>query len=86
MLDEWSTQRTRRVRLCAVLAMHVPNLGIHTSWRSSCASIPTHFSSQVKYENDRSCLPHRCVNIGLFKTLRLRFALCSCSPFPVLPL
>ena len=39
MFDEWSTQRTRRVRVCAVLAMHVPNLGIHTLWRFSCASM-----------------------------------------------
>ena len=38
MLDEWSTQRARRGRVCAVLAMHVPNLGIHTSWRFSRAS------------------------------------------------
>ena len=33
MLDEWSTQRARGARVCAVLAMHVPNLGIHTLWR-----------------------------------------------------
>ena len=38
MLDEWSTQRARRVRVCAVLAMHVPNVGIHTLWRLPCAS------------------------------------------------
>ena len=34
MSDERSTQRARRVSLCAVLAMHVPNLGIHTLWYS----------------------------------------------------
>ena len=28
MLDEWSTQRARRVRVCALRAMHVPNLDI----------------------------------------------------------
>ena len=39
MLDEWSTQRARRVRICTVLAMHVPNLGIQTSWSFPCASI-----------------------------------------------
>ena len=30
MRSEWSTQRARRVRVCAVLAMHVPHSGIHT--------------------------------------------------------
>ena len=39
MLDEWSTQRARRVRVCTVLGMHVPNLGIHTLWRLPCAAI-----------------------------------------------
>ena len=39
MLDEWSTQRARRVRVCAVLAMHVPSLGIHTLWHFPCAFI-----------------------------------------------
>ena len=39
MLDKWSTQSARRVSVCAVLAMHVPNLGIHTLWRFPCASI-----------------------------------------------
>ena len=29
MRSEWSAQRARRVRLSAVLAMHVPNRGIH---------------------------------------------------------
>ena len=43
MLVEWSTQRTRRVRVCAVLAMHLPHLGIHTLWRFPCASIHTFF-------------------------------------------
>ena len=38
MSDEWSTQRARRVTVCAVLAMHVPILGIHTLWqqRKNC--------------------------------------------------
>ena len=39
MLDEWSMRRTPRVGICAVVAMHVPNVGIHTSWRCPCASI-----------------------------------------------
>ena len=39
MLDDWSMQRARRVRVCAVLTMHVPNPGIHTSWRFLCASV-----------------------------------------------
>ena len=39
MFDEWSTQRARRVRICAMLAMHVPNLGIHTLWCFPCASV-----------------------------------------------
>ena len=37
MLDKWSKQRTFGVRVCAVLAMHVPSRGIHTSW--PCTSI-----------------------------------------------
>ena len=49
MLDEWSTQRARRVRVCAVLAMHVPNLDIYTSWPFLCASIHSSlFSSGQK--------------------------------------
>ena len=39
MLDEWSTQCAPRVSVCAVLAMHVPILGIHSLWTFSCASI-----------------------------------------------
>ena len=42
MFDEWSTQRAQGARVCSVLAMHVPNLGIHTSRGFPCASI--HFS------------------------------------------
>ena len=30
MRSKWSTQRARRVSVRAVLAMHVPNLAIHT--------------------------------------------------------
>ena len=39
MRNEWSTQRACRVSVCAVLAMHLPNLGIHTLWRFPCAPI-----------------------------------------------
>ena len=39
MRSEWSTQRARRVRICTVFAMHVPNLGIHTLFRFPCAPI-----------------------------------------------
>ena len=39
MCNEWSTQRARRVSVCAVLAMHVPNLGIHTLGRFPGAPI-----------------------------------------------
>ena len=39
MFDEWSTQPASRVSACAVLAMHVPNLGIHRLWGFPCASI-----------------------------------------------
>ena len=42
MLHDRSTQRARRVRVCAVLAMHVPHLGIHTLWRLPDAS--NHYS------------------------------------------
>ena len=36
---ERSAQRARRVRICAVLVMHVPNCGIHTLCRFPCAPI-----------------------------------------------
>ena len=50
MLVEWSTQK---VRVCAVLAMHVPHLGIYTLWRFPCASIHSFlFSTGQK----RKCL------------------------------
>ena len=39
MLDEWSTQRARRVRVCAVRAMLVRNLGTPNSLRFPCVSI-----------------------------------------------
>ena len=53
MLDKWSTQRARGVRVCAVLAKHVPNPGIHTLWRFPCASChPFLFSMGQK----RKCL------------------------------
>ena len=39
MRSKWSTQRARRVSVCAVLAMHMPNSGIHTLCRFLCASI-----------------------------------------------
>ena len=48
MSNEWSTQRPRRVRLCAVLAMHVPNLVLHTLGHFLCASLTPSFSPQVK--------------------------------------
>ena len=48
MLDERSTQRARRGRFFAVLAMHVPNPDIHTSWRFRCHRSTLPFSSQVK--------------------------------------
>ena len=40
MCNEWSTQRARRVSVCAVVVMHEPNLGIQTLWRfPRCAPI-----------------------------------------------
>ena len=48
MWCEWSAQRARRVRICAVLAMHVPHLGIHTLCRFTCIPNSRLFpSSQV---------------------------------------
>ena len=40
MPSERRTQRARRVRVCAVLAMHVPNSGINTLCRFPCAPNP----------------------------------------------
>ena len=39
MQSESSAQHARRLRICAVLAMHVPNLGIHTLCHFPCAPI-----------------------------------------------
>ena len=69
MSDEWSTQRALRVRVCAVLATHVPNLGIHTLSHFPCASLTPSFSPRVKKKVlARACL-RRSVKIGLCKTL-----------------
>ena len=57
MSIEWSTHRESRVRVCAVPAMHVPNLGIHTLWHFPCASLTLFFSPQVqKKVLARACL------------------------------
>ena len=69
MSDKWSTQRARRVRVCAVLKIYVPNLGIHTLRHFPCASVTPSVSPQVnKKVLARACL-RRSVKIGLFKTL-----------------
>ena len=67
----WSTQSARRFRVCAVLAMNVPHLGIHTLWRFSCASTHSFFVSTGQKEGACLCLPCRSINIGFFKTLGL---------------
>ena len=71
MLVAWSTGRPRGVRVCAVLAMHVAHLGIHTLWRFSCASTHSLLFSTCQKKSACSCLPRRSVNIGLFQTLCL---------------
>ena len=53
MQREWSAQRARRVRICAVRAMHVPNRGIHTLLRLPC--IPIHPCSPFTGKK-RKCL------------------------------
>ena len=70
MRCEWSAQRARRVRICAVLAMHVPNGGIHTMWRFPCT--PIHPCSLFTGKK-RKCLLvcSRGVQVGLLETLRL---------------
>ena len=50
MLDQWSTQRARRGRLRAVLAMHVPNPSMRTPWRFACTSISSSFFSTRQKE------------------------------------
>ena len=67
----WSTQCARSVSICAVLAMHVRLLGIHTLWRFSCASTYSLLVSIGHKGSACSCLPRRSVNIGLFKLLGL---------------
>ena len=62
MLDDWSTQRARTVRVCAVLAMHLPNLSIHTSWHFPCASI---HSSLVFTGQKRKLLARACLAVVL---------------------
>ena len=39
MRCEGGAQRARRVTICAVLAMHVPNCCIHKLWRFPCTPI-----------------------------------------------
>ena len=52
--------------MCAVLSMHVPNLGIHTLWHFCCASrqFPL-YSPQVK----KRVLARDSVKVWLFQTL-----------------
>ena len=83
MFDEWSTQRAGRVRADAVLAMNVPNLGIHTLLR-----FPVHAStfpslSQVQKESVCPCLGRLCVKTGLLKTLRLVLRCAIFLPSPL---
>ena len=53
MLVKWSTQRAGRVRVCAVLGMPVPHLGIHTLWRFPCAPI---YSFLFSVDQKSKCL------------------------------
>ena len=71
MRCEWSAQRARRVRICAVLAMHVPNLGIHTLWRLPCT--PIHPCSLFTGKKRKCLLVFllRSAKVGLLKTFRL---------------
>ena len=64
-------QRARRVRIRAVLAMHMPDSGIHALCRIPCAPIHPPFSSQVTRESACSCSCCRSVKTGLPKALRL---------------
>ena len=70
MRGEWSAQRAHRVRICAVLAMHVPNRGMHTLWRFP--GTPIHPCSLFTGKK-RKCLLvcSRSAKVGLLKTLRL---------------
>ena len=83
MCNKWSTQLARRVRVCAVLAMHVPNLDIHKLWCFLCVSI---YSSLFFTCQKRECFVFLCclsVKIGLLKRLRLvlRWAVCHSLSF-----
>ena len=71
MLVVWSTQRAYRVRVCALLVMHVPHLSIHTLWRFPSASTHSFLFSTGQKEIACSCLPRRSVNVGLSQTLGL---------------
>ena len=62
MRSEWSTQRARRVSVCAVLAMHVPNSGIHTLRRFLCA--PIH-SFLILTGQKKKVLARACVAVAL---------------------
>ena len=62
MLVEWSTQRARRVRACAVLAMHVHHPDIHTLWRFPCASI---YSSFLSKRSKKKVLGRACLAVAL---------------------
>ena len=61
MSVKWSTQGARRLRVCVLLAMHLPNLGIHTLWHLPCASFTTSFSPQVT----NKVLARACLAVAL---------------------
>ena len=61
MSDEWSTQRARSVRVRAVLAMHLPYLGIHTLWHFPCACLTPCFSPQIK----KKVIARACLAVAL---------------------
>ena len=86
MLVEWSTQRRSRVRVCAVLAMQVPHLCIHTLWRFPCASNCSFLFSTGQKESACFRLPRRSVNIGSFKQLGLVLPYAVVRHFTLFPL
>ena len=83
MSDKWNTHRARRVRVCAVLAMHVPNPGIHTLCHFSVHPFTSSFSPQVRKKVLALACSRRGVKVGLFKTLGFVLRCAVARHFPL---
>ena len=83
MSPEWRTQRARRVRASAMLAMHVLTSSIQPLLCFSVLSLTLPFSPQSEKKGlVRACV-RRDVKLGLLKMLG-SVSCCVCAVHPVL--